>query len=435
MSYQAHIVISTIDTDKSYQTILVPDFSVSQVLHREFVAGQRGRGSAWGLAPISKPCSISTANTRTVTFTITDKELAGLRAGIYTSIGVKAQQAMEQTPANPTNQTHTEVVSSLVENAQPVAQPVAEPVAQPVITQQVAQPVQVAQAPTVHTVATSNKVATRQTNLATIPDKKWADEYLNRKVVSNLTEFDIYDKAMETRTNVLITGHAGSGKTMSVMAYASARGMKFYSVSAHAGIDVSQVFGKFNPTGDPDEPFAWFDGGLTQCIREGNAVLLFNEVNFLPERFTTVVFSLLDDRREISLMDKDGEVIRAGNNLLIVGDMNPNTAQYRGTRQLSSALADRFAHRITFDYDQAIERKLIPNSALLEMAQQLRARFDKEELVTPISTRSLVAFYRNMAVLGFDYAKYSYLNSFSDVERPSVAMVIETHESNIKAGN
>jgi len=426
--HSAYVINTPIDSTRCYQTIIVPDFSTTLVIHREY-AGQRGRGSAWRTEPVIKMSGIAHNVTNLVSFDITSKELAGLQAGIFTSVGTKALVALDNSQPMELD-THKEVVNQILapHNAQPV---VTQPVAQPVITQPIAEPTVPTPTRTINTV--ERKVATRQVNLATVPDSKWAEEYINRKVIGNLTEFDIYDEALQSRSNVLITGHAGSGKTMSVMAYASARNLKFYSVSAHAGIDVSQVFGKFNPTGDPDEPFAWFDGGLTQCVREGNAVLLFNEINFLPERFTTVVFSLLDDRREISLMDKDGEVVKAGDNLLIVGDMNPN---YRGTRQLNQAFADRFSqHRLTFEYDPSIERKLIKNQALLDMAGQLRARFDKEELTTPISTRSLVAFVKNLNSLGFEYAKYSYLNSFTDLERPSVALVVETHESGIKESN
>lgn len=429
----AHIIVSTIDDTRSYQTIYVPAFSNTQVLHREY-SGQRGRGSAWRFESITKVKAITVGNTNTTMFSISDKELAGLHAGIFTSIGVKGQQALDNTtPANLGS--HNDVLDSLV-----VPTVITEPTVNHTIAKDFDTRIVVNEpAPTTYEVPKKSGVATRQVNLATVPDKRYADEYLNRLVIPSpkLFDFDIFDLAVEQgnqgiASNVLIQGHAGSGKTMCSMAYASARGMKFYSVSAHAGIDVSQVFGKMNPTGDPDEPFAWFDGGLTQCVREGNAVLLFNEINFLPERFTTVVFSLLDDRREISLMDKDGEVVKAGKNLLIIGDMNPN---YRGTRQLNQAFADRFSqHRLVFEYDPTIERKLIPNPALLEMARQLRARFEKEEITTPISTRSLVAFYRNLQTAGYEYAKYSYLNSFSDIERPSVSLVIETHESNIREG-
>jgi len=59
--------------------------------------------------------------------------------------------------------------------------------------------------------------------MATIPDGKWASTYVNR-TINSIKDFDILDVAMKNHQNVLIKGHAGSGKTMCAMAYASSRG-------------------------------------------------------------------------------------------------------------------------------------------------------------------------------------------------------------------
>jgi hypothetical protein len=458
MSTHIAIFINTPVGDSDIQTVLIPDYSTTTCLFRES-SGSRGRGSAWATTDISNVITDQTRGDKTSrsAFLISDKDLAALNAGIATTVGVKALATLSNPVSNETG-LHADIVSdtfaSMVSRnttdlysylAQGTSVPSIPPLSQVVLagshesaTIAATTRVTVAESLTdlasalpVTTVAPSLVAASPRMELATVPDKKWATDYINRKVLNNLSEFDIYDQALEDNANVLISGHAGSGKTMSVMAYAAARDMRFYSVSAHAGIEISQVFGKYNPTSDGH--FAWTDGGLTDCVRNGNAVLLFNEVNFLPERFTTVIFSLLDARREITLMDKDGEVVRAANNLLIVGDMNPN---YRGTRQMNQAWKDRFSqHSIEFPYDPAIEAKLIPNKGLLDMANQLRLRFDKEEISTPISTRSLVAFHKNTLTLGLDYAIYAYLNLFSDLtERNAVSLVIESQKSNIEGG-
>lgn len=459
MSTHLALVIETPINGNSIQTLIVPDFATDTCFSREYT-GSRGRGSAWHTTPINTVITNNAVGTDTtvIGFTISDRDLSALKAGIVTTVGVKAvallSSAKPDIPANHADtiehllglmldQDDTTLMQYLPVGASrpstipfTTTQQVLASVVEPTVV------VPVASAPVENTIVNWANVhpvdisvnepkpvttsATR-VELATVPDIKWSDEYINRKVQGNLTEFDIYDQALADKANVLIKGHAGSGKTMSVMAYASARNMRFYSVSAHAGIEVSQVFGKYNPT--EEGTFRWQDGGLTDCVRNGNAVLLFNEVNFLPERFTTVVFSLLDARREITLMDKDGEVVRAGDNLLIVGDMNPN---YRGTRQMNQAWNDRFSqHQLVFEYDPTIEGKLIKNKALLDMAHQLRARFEKDEISTPISTRSLVAFDKNMQTLGLDYAIYSYLNMFQDIERSAVSLVVETHKANI----
>jgi hypothetical protein len=127
-------------------------------------------------------------------------------------------------------------------------------------------------------------------------------------------------------------------------------------------------------------------------------------------------------------MDNGGEVIKAHNDLLIVGDMNPN---YRGTRPMNQAWKDRFHHVLEFPYEISIERKLLKSNALIEMANQLRVQFDNEEITTPISTRSLVSLVRNAKQFGIEYAIYSYTNKFDINERNAVKLVCDTHKSNI----
>jgi MoxR-like ATPase len=260
--------------------------------------------------------------------------------------------------------------------------------------------------------------------LATIPSIDWSKKYINRKI-NGLLDYSIYDNAMTNNENILIMGHAGSGKTMSVLGYASTRGYRYYNVSSHIGLEPTQLFGSWIPT--PDGHFRWQDGPVTDLVRKGG-VLLLNEVNFMPERVTTILFGLLDDRREIQIMENGGEVIKAHKDLLVIADMNPN---YRGTRPMNQAWVDRFHHKLDFPYDNSIESKLIKNKALLEMATKLRELSNKGDLDTPISTRGLANFIKNAGNLNLDYAVSSYVNGFLDEEREAVRLVLDTYKPNI----
>lgn len=262
-------------------------------------------------------------------------------------------------------------------------------------------------------------------NLISVPEPKWAQQYVNRKI-DGVTDWDIFDKALEQGKNVLIEGGAGSGKTIAVQSYASARGYRYFNVSSNNGIDPSQLFGRWipNPNG---VGYLWQDGAVTQLFRYGG-VLLLNEVNFLPTRVSTVLFSALDYRREIQLLENGGEVIKAHPDLLIVADMNYG---YKGTQELNQAFADRFAIKLEFPYDRAIENKVVGNKALLTLADQLRAQYDVEEIATPISTRALVAFIDNAKTFGVDFAISSYVNGFQKEERAGVRLACETHKFNI----
>jgi hypothetical protein len=363
-----------------------------------------------------------------------------LQLGQITNVGIKALYALETAPTASASFPHNEAVDNLIKRLEEGDSTLAEFIADKRRTQAVdIKPIKQGVLP-ISANATApvvpNKPITIEANrtisdslvnaMVSVPDKAFSKAYINRKVVGGLTDFEIMDFAMKSSKNVLIEGHAGSGKTAMVQAYASARGYRYFNVACHIGLEASHLIGRWIPT--PEGHFRWQDGAVTEIVRNGG-VLLFNEINFAPERFLTFIFSLLDYRREIQLMENGGEVIKAHPDLLIVADMNPD---YRGTRPLNQALADRFPERLVFPYDNAIEQKLLGSKALLDMANQLRTEFDKGTINTPISTRNLVAFADNAKALGMDFATYCYINSFEgDEERSAVRLLLTTHRDNI----
>lgn len=434
----ALIVVSDTTLDNApaeAQTLLMPNEHEVFIYHR-VSNGQKGRGQAWQKVSVEALPTSPIKYTPTAVVT-TDRDREMLSLGQVTNVGIKALYSLESATPNTDGTPHNIAVINLIERLYDGDNTLGDLIADKRRTNGVSltpivKAVEVESAPiireveptTTMSVPLSNKTMVSQ--MVSVPDAKWAKEYIQRKIVGNLTEFDIYDGALANNKNVLIEGHAGSGKTMSVLAYASSRGMRYFNVACHIGLEASHLVGRWIPTADGH--FKWQDGAVTEVVRNGG-VLLFNELNFAPDRFTTFIFSLLDDRREIQIMENGGEVIKAHPNLLIVADMNPD---YRGTRPLNQALADRFAERLVFPYDKAIETKLLGSRSLMEMAKQLRDEFNKGTLVTPISTRSLLAFTQHAKQYGMDYATYSYVNSFEgDEERSSVRLVVNTHKDNI----
>lgn len=416
------------------QTLVFPHNGEIQIYHR-ISNGQKGRGQAWHKVATDELPDTPISHQPCATF-ITERDRQMLELNSITNLSIKALYSLETAETAIEAEPHNKVVIDMVEmlvvgdtrlndfitDKRRANGVVILPLAK---AQQVVEAEPTSRVIQIPTTATTPRVETLTTEMVSIPDPKWAKEYINRKV-EGVTDFDIYDYAMANSLNVLVEGHAGSGKTMSVQAYASARGLRYFNVACHIGVEVSHLVGRWIPTADGH--FKWQDGAVTELVRNGG-VLLFNEINFLPERLSTFIFSLLDYRREIQLMENGGEVIKAHPDLLIVGDMNPN---YRGTRPLNQAFADRFAVRLNFPYDKAIEMKILKNRALLEMANQLRAEHDKKAIATPISTRSLVAFLKNAKQFGMDFACYSYVNTFTnETERSAVRLVIDTHRDNI----
>lgn len=423
------LCVETQEAEARLQTIIMPTSNNVSLLHRTFT-GERGRGQTWRKTevenlpntPITKsPCAI----------VITGRDMELVAQNQFTNLGIRATSALDTATEISVETSHREMVEALMARLFEGDMSLNDYIVDKRYSNGVAiKPIQktaVMDIPTNQTAPTiraTNYEVSNINEMVVVPNIKWSKEYVNRKV-GGVKEFDIYDNAMINNENILIEGHAGSGKTMSVLAYASARGYRYYNVSSHIGLEASQLFGKWIPTADGH--FKWQDGAVSEIVRNGG-VLLLNEINFIPERVSTVLFSLLDDRREIQLMDNGGEVIKAHPQLLIVGDMNPN---YRGTRPMNQAWKDRFHHVLEFPYEVSIERKLLKSNALITMANQLRTQFDNEEITTPISTRSLVSLVNNAKQFGIDYAIYSYTNKFEIHERNAVKLVCDTHKANI----
>jgi hypothetical protein len=421
------------------QTLLVAHSNKISAYHR-VSNGSRGKGQIW--KPLTDYNSLpdNPIITSPVGVALTERDIALADMGQITNISIKA--IYNATNADPmVEQTsHREIVNSLImrltlgdngladyvtdkrSNTGKVTDITINPITDTNIGEQIEHlEYEVKHEP----IVPSTSPAPADTlSLIKVPDPKWAQTYINRKI-NGVTDFDIFDYALANGVNVLIEGGAGTGKTIAVQSYASARKYPYFNVSNNTSTEPSELFGQWIPT--PDGKYRWQDGAVTQLVRNGG-VLLLNEVNFLPARVSTVLFSLLDYRREIQLMGNGGEVIKAHPNLLIVADMNYG---YRGTQELNQAFNDRFGIKLEFAHDRAIEMKVVKSKALLTLADQLREQYDKEEITNPISTRALVAFVSNAKHFGMDFAIMSFVNSFNKEERNGVRLACDTHKDNI----
>jgi MoxR-like ATPase len=444
----AVIVESAVETGK-LQSLIVPLENEVKVFHR-LSTGARGRGQAWqevtdletlpqdkvSLIPNAVPINSTDAfNAKFGNVTALSSRLIG--AGAFDSNSNTGHQdwvveIVEQLISGDSqslnhyvrdNRRTTPIVLS------PIAVASAKP--EPALALDFVAISSTYKEPVTEPVTTGFAKPKAQTEMASVPDKSWANRYLNRKDInkSGKTDFEMLDIAKANKQNVLIRGHAGSGKTMCIVAWASAREYRYYNISSNIGLEPSHLFGMWIPT-EQAGVFKWQDGPVTDLVRHGG-VLLLNEIDFMPERITTILFGLLDDRREIQLLENGGEVIKAHPDLIVIGDHNP---QYRGSRPMNQAWKDRFAHKWEFEYDKAIEKKLIANPALLDVASLLRDQFERGEIDTPISTRGLEMLVKNANGVNLDYAINTYLNGFADDEREAIKLVFDTAKANIGKG-
>jgi MoxR-like ATPase len=250
--------------------------------------------------------------------------------------------------------------------------------------------------------------------------------YIPRKFADGLTEEQIYDYALRSKKNVSVQGHAGTGKTTSFMTYSAKKGLEFGSMSCNAGVEPSQFFGRYVP--NADGKLEWRDGLFTHFFRNGG-VLVIDEANFLPQKIASVLHGVLDDRRVLTLLEHDGEVIHAHDNLLIAMCYNDG---YKGTSRFNEAFSDRFWIKLNFEYDTSIEKKFIPSQTLLDLAKSMRDDAIAGVYETPISTRLLKQFVDLSQNLSYEFAVDNFVNNFRDDERSSVKLLLDSQRHNLE---
>lgn len=270
-----------------------------------------------------------------------------------------------------------------------------------------------------------------------IPDTRFADEYVSRQV-NGIEDYALLEYAMQSTadyltkeregliSNVMLFGPTGPGKTSLVLAYAARYQRPLVTIQCHGAVDPATFWGGL--VLNPDTGlYEWQDSDVTKVIKHGG-VLYLDEVNFLPSKVAANIHNLLDKRRQITILEKGNEVVDAHPELLIVVAYNPD---YEGTRPLNAAFKNRFAVKVKFDYDPAVEAELLGIPVMQELAAKLRDRHKAGDLDTPISTNMLVEFEILAIDLGYGFAVSNFLNAFGEDERGAVTEVFDLYAERI----
>ena len=249
--------------------------------------------------------------------------------------------------------------------------------------------------------------------------------YYARSIVNGFTDVELFDEAVKRKDNILLQGPTGSGKTALARYWCAQHQKPYHRVSLNGGCTAEDLIGHYILR---DHETLWCDGVLTQACRKGWIVVL-DEINATPPEILFILNSLLDDERTLILSPKDGEIVEPDPEFRFIATCNPSEQGYAGTNEMNEALMDRFNTILYIDYSVDVESKII-NELKLEKSmqksfqdfvQRMRDGFEKGELTTPFSTRSLmnlVKFYK------LDQTELI-LNRFKQYERNYVSDLLD----------
>ncbi len=212
--------------------------------------------------------------------------------------------------------------------------------------------------------------------------------YNHYKRLKHLAKNDDVELA---KSNILLVGPTGCGKTRFVAHMAARLGRRLHTVSCHDDLTAADLTGRYLLKGGET---VWLDGPLTRAVREGGICYL-DEVVEARKDVTVVLHPLTDDRRMLPL-ERTGELVAAPDEFMLVVSYNPGYQNI--LKSLKPSTRQRFV-AVELDFPRpevelrvvAAESGLDPEKVrpLINLAGRIRALkgMDLEEAA---STRLLV---------------------------------------------
>ncbi len=232
-------------------------------------------------------------------------------------------------------------------------------------------------------------------------------------------ESEIFLAAAEARLPVMLKGPTGCGKTRFLARMAFDLNRPLITVACHEDLTAPDLVGRYLFV---EGETRWIDGPLTLAVRHG-AVCYLDEIVEARRDSLAILHPLLDDRR-ILVVEKQGQVLKAHDDLLVVISYNPG---YQSVlKDLKISTAQRFV-TLNFDYpDREAEAEIVAQEArvdealarrLVQAGQRIR-RLKEVGLAEGASTRLLIyagqLVRRGLAPL--EAARVSLLNPLTDDE-------------------
>lgn len=204
--------------------------------------------------------------------------------------------------------------------------------------------------------------------------------------------------------NIMMTGPAGSGKTMAAKALVEALGRPFHYFNLGATQDPrASLIG--NTHFDKDKGTFFSDSAFVKAIKTKDAVILLDELSRAHPEAWNILMTVLDQgQRYLRLDEADGSpIVPVAEGVTFIATANIGN-EYTSTRVLDRAIMDRFTtieiDVLNKEQEFGLLKKMYPDvneydlNAIAEIAAHTRdaIKSDSGKLSTSISTRASVEF-------------------------------------------
>lgn len=216
-----------------------------------------------------------------------------------------------------------------------------------------------------------------------------------------------------TNENMWCAGEKGTGKSETVRQFAARTGRGYCRINFHKYTTSEDYIGAMGLV-NGDTVFT--EGDFLQAFTTPATLILLDEITNADPAALATLNGFLEPNSAVSY---GGAVRRRAPNVLVFAADNTFTngdesGRYAGTRQMNSALADRFARVVAFkhldlaDEINAVTRHTGCTEALadhvLRAVHACRAKVTSGDIIDAPSIRQVMAFIRSVAVLGVDEA-------------------------------
>lgn len=211
---------------------------------------------------------------------------------------------------------------------------------------------------------------------------------------------------------VLLYGAPGCGKTALVE---GAFGEELLTILGSGDTEVADLVGGY--TQNPAGGWNWTDGPLIQAAEEGRP-LLIDEVGLIDPKVLSIVYGLMDGRREYTVTaNPERGTVKAKEGFYVIGATNPNAPGVH----LSEALLSRFALHVEMTTDWELARKLGVSTKMVTASQNLAKKQSSGEISWSPQFRELLNFKKAEAKWGQRFAIANVLAIAPELDRPIVA--------------